>query len=203
MKEQIKKALETYDNYAKIYADYTYGKLMQFQLNNFISMLPKKAKVLDIGSGSGRDAQYFHDYGLEVTSIDISENMLKEAKKRVENIKFIKMDMCNLEFENNSFDGIWIMASLSDIERKESLSVLQEISKILKEKGVLYIAVKEGTTEEVVNKPQYNNSPRYYTFYTKVELENKLKKAGFSILSAQTTEDQGTKWVEIFSKKGS
>ncbi|MAG50138.1 hypothetical protein CL621_00685 [archaeon] len=203
MKEQIKKALETYDKYAKIYADYTYSKLMQFQLNKFISMLPKKGKILDVGSGSGRDAQYFHDYGLDVTSIDFSENMLKEAKKRVKGVKFIKMDMCNLEFENNSFDGIWVMASLSDIERKESLNILQGISKILKKNGVVYIAVKEGTTEEVVSKPQYNNSPRYYTFYTQAELEDKLKKSGFSVLNAQTSEDQGTKWVEIFAKKSS
>lgn len=201
MKEQIKKALETYDKYAKKYADYTYSKLMQFQLNRFISMLPKNSKILDIGSGSGRDAQYFYDYNLDVTSIDISENMLKEAKKRVKGVKFIKMDMRNLEFNDNSFDGIWIMASLSDIERKESLDTLTGFSRILRKEGIVYIAVKEGTTEEVISKPQYNNAPRYYTFYTQVELEEKLKKAGFSILNAQTSEDQGTKWVEIFAKK--
>jgi len=203
MKEQIKKALDTYDKYAKIYADYTYPKLMQFQLNKFISLIPKKAKILDVGAGSGRDAHYFNDYGLDITSIDISDNMLKEAKKRVKGVNFIKMDMRNLEFEDNSFDGIWIMASLSDVERKESFDALKGFSRILKKDGIIYIAVKEGTTEEIISKPQYNNSPRYYTFYTQVELEDKLKKSGFSILSAQTSEDQGTKWVEIFAKKTS
>ena len=201
MKEQIKRALETYNKYAKVYAEYTYHKLMQFQLNKFISMLPKKARVLDIGSGSGRDAQYFNDYGLDVVSIDILDNMLKEAKKRVKSVQFIKMDLRNLEFEDESFDAVWVMATLSDVGREESSNVLKGFLRVLKKEGLVYIAVKEGTTEEIINKLRYGNDPRYYTFYTRVELEDRLKKIGFSILNAQTSEDQGTRWVEIFAKK--
>ncbi len=195
-----KDTLQVYDKYAKVYAEYTFPKLMQFQLNQFISMLPKQAKVLDVGCGSGRDAHYFHDYGLDVTAVDVSENMLKEAKSRVPDVVFKKMDMRKLTFPKESFDGIWIMATLSDVKKDEALTVLKEAARILKENGVLYVAVKEGKDEIIVNKPEYGNLPRFYALYQQPELENLLQQAGFTITSSIVSNDSYNDWVEIFAK---
>ena len=58
MDEKLKEAIRTYDKIAEIYAKYTYEKVVQFQINKFISMLRGK-KILDAGCGSGRDVEYF------------------------------------------------------------------------------------------------------------------------------------------------
>lgn len=202
MRKAIKKAIETYNKITKIYADYTFHKLMQFQLNKFISMLPKKAKILDVGCGSGRDARYFKEFGLDVTAIDISDNMLEEAKKRAKGIKFEKMDMLNMSFENNSFDGVWIMATLSDITKEDSPKFLKDINRILKDNGVLYIAVKEGKGEKIIKKEKYNNLERFYCYYTQEELGNLLRETGFEIVNTIASEDKKTRWVEIFARNG-
>ena len=81
MKDKIKLALETYNKYAELYAKYTKDKLLQFQLTEFSSMLPKKGKVLDAGCGCGRDAAYLSEEGLNVTAVDICDGMINEAKK--------------------------------------------------------------------------------------------------------------------------
>ncbi len=201
MKEDIKEALDTYNKIAKIYAEYTSEKLMQYQLNNFISMLPKKGRVLDVGCGCGRDSAYFEDFGLNVTAIDVSDSLLNEAGKLVKNVEFMNMDMKNLTFKNESFDGVWIMASLSDIEKKDCLDALKGFFRVLKKNGVMYIAVKEGKGEKIEKKLRYDNMPRFYAYYEQLELEELLKKAGFVILNSITSEDQGTEWVEVFVKK--
>lgn len=199
IKQKIKQVIETYNKIANLYAKRKEDKLLQFQLNTFISLLPKKAKVLEAGCGPGRDAAYLQEDGLDIIGIDISNGMLKEAKKK--KIKVKKMDMLNLKFEDKLFDGIWCMASLSDIQKKDAQTALKEFYRVLKDPGVIYIAVKEGEGEEIVEKEEYNKMPRFYAYYKQAELEDLLKFNGFKIVKATTSNDQGILWVEIFAKK--
>lgn len=199
MKDQIKKAIETYNKYAKIYADRTFNVILQFQQTEFISLLPGK-KILDIGSGSGRDAKHFKEEGMDVIGIDISDGLLEEAKKRASEVDFKKMDMLNMSFKENSFDGIWIAATLSDIEKKDAKRFLEDCKKILKEKGVIYISVKEGQGEKIEKKDYLGNEERFYSFYTKQELINLLEEIGFKILKSRKTEDMNNNWIEVFAR---
>lgn len=198
IKDSIKLALETYNKYASIYANYTQHKLLQYQLTNFISMLPKKAKVLDAGAGCGRDSLYMLEDGLDVTSLDISDGMIEEAKKN--GVIVLKQDLLKLK-SKDEFDGIWCMATFSDFPKQDASKVLKIFNLALKPNGILYIAVKEGEGEQVIEKEKYGNSPRFYAFYKKVELENLLKENGFLIQDSIVGDDDGTKWVEIFAKK--
>ncbi len=200
MKDQIKKAIEVYNKYAKIYADRTFNVILQFQQTEFISLLPGK-KVLDIGSGSGRDAKHFKEEGLDITGIDISDGLLDEAKKRAPGVNFQKMDMLNMTFKENSFDGIWIAATLSDIEKKDAKKFLEDCKKILKDKGVIYISVKEGEGEKVEKKSYLNNEERFYSYYTKQELMDLLESVGFKIVKSRKIEDPDNNWIEVFAKK--
>ncbi len=198
IKENIKKAIETYNKYASIYSEYTKNKLLQFQLASFVSMLPNKGKVLDAGSGSGRDSSYLREDGLEVVSVDISEGMIKEAGKN--GVKVIKGDLL-LMVSNEEFDGIWCMATLADIPKKDNNKLIKNFHKALKNNGILFIAVKEGEGEQLIEKERYGNSLRFYALYKEDELNNLLKENGFEIIESVVSNDEGTNWVEIFAKK--
>jgi len=205
IREKFKIAIRTYNKIAKIYSKFTFHKLSQYQLNKFISMLPKKAKVLDAGCGSGRDAGYFKEYGLDVTAIDAAEKMVEEAKKNVKGIKFKKMDMTKTDFKDNTFDGIWSAASLVHNDKKNIPKILGELKRVLKDEGVLYISVKEGDGEEIKKEEKYNNEPRPFVYYTLPEIEDMVKQAGFQILNSKFVDDmlkrKDTKWIDIYCKK--
>ncbi|MDO4535970.1 MAG: class I SAM-dependent methyltransferase [Clostridium perfringens] len=72
----------------------------------------KKIKVLDIGTGPGFFAILTSSLGYDVTSIDYTESMLEKAKSNADiyltnhEIKFIKMDGQNLNFQDETFDLI-------------------------------------------------------------------------------------------------
>ena len=193
--DKIQSAIKTYNKFSKIYADYTSQKLMQFQLNNFISMLPEKGKILDAGSSAGRDSAYFKEEGLDVVSVDFSDGMIEEAKKLdVNTIKGNLLDMSSSE----EFVGIWCMATLADIPKSEAPKLIKNFSKALKKDGILYIAVKKGDSEQIIEKERYDNSPRFYALYQKKELNDLLTSNGFIIIESNDDEND---WVEVFAKK--
>ena len=106
MEDKLKEAIRVYNKIAKIYSERNYGKILQFQLLRFGSLLKGK-KVLDAGCGPGRDVEYLMSEGYEVTGIDLSEGMIEEAKKNVPNGNFVLMDFRKMKFKAKSFDGIW------------------------------------------------------------------------------------------------
>ncbi len=200
MEKEFKQAVNTYNKIAKLYADYTYTKLMQFQLTKFISLLKGK-KVLDAGCGGGRDVEYFKEEGLSVLGIDISEEMIKEAKKRVSGARFEVMDFSDIKLKDSTVDGVWCMAGFLHTPRDEIVKVLKEFFRVLKKEGVVYVAVREGVGEKEIRKEKYGNEPRTYVYFSKEELVGYLEEAGFSIVEAEVNDDGGKKWVEIFGEK--
>ncbi len=111
---------------------------------NYISdLLPegKKMKVLDIGTGPGFFPVVLGMEGHSVTGIDVTDNMLKYARKNAEeygvDAEFLKMDCAHPEFDDETFDLIicrnltWIL-----LEPEETF---KEWKRILKTGGRLLI----------------------------------------------------------------
>ena len=197
IKKQLKLAIETYNKYATLYATHTKNKLLQYQLNRFITLLPKAPQILDAGCGIGRDSKYFKEEGINTTAIDISKGMIEEAKKQ--GIEVTKMNMKTLKFDKHSFDGIWCMTTFSDIPKQESTKVLKNFYKVLKPQGVVYISTRHGEGEKIIKKGIYNNAPKFYARYTPKELTELLKTHKFTILECSITPDN--KWVEVYAQK--
>ncbi len=201
MKDMLKLAVQTYNKIAKIYSERTYPKIVQFQATKFMSLLKGK-KILDVGCGSGRDVEYFLHEGYEPIGIDLSENMLKEARKRVKakNV-FKKMDFTDLKFKEETFDGVWVMAALYHIPRKSVTDVLRGFNKVLKKGGLIYIAVEEGEGQKEVKEEKYGNEPRPFTYFNEKEMHDFLYEAGFKIIGSEVNDTNDEKWIEIFARK--
>ena len=105
--------------------------------------LPQKKplRALDLGTGAGFFSFILHNLGCEVTGIDYSEEMLKNARKNCERlgysgITFLQMDAQNLRFEDESFDFIFtrnVTWTLPDPEKayREMLRVLAPGGKLM------------------------------------------------------------------------
>jgi SAM-dependent methyltransferase len=102
--------------------------------------ITKESHVLDIACGKGTTAIYLTEkYGCRVTGIDISEDLLCEAKKlvgkrRTENrITFQIADAMKLPFPDNSFDVAVSQAILVLVEDK--VKAIQEAHRVIKSGG--------------------------------------------------------------------
>lgn len=170
-----------YDSISQDYAEF-FNQPSQ-NLPELIMLLSRKAKVLDAGCGPGDDSAELLSLGHEVIGIDISEKMLEIAQKKAPNATFIKQDICNLDFPANSFDAIVASYSLTYISKKNVKKCLEGFNKALKENGLLYISVQIGETGEiVVDEPFDKDLKLSMNIFSKDEIDNIVKNAGFEII---------------------
>ncbi len=169
-------------------------------LNNFVRMLPRGAKVLDVGCGAGRDSRFLSKKGLDLVGVDFSRKMIEESKKLNRKIKYRIMDLENLRFEKEKFDGIWANASLHHIPKSHLKKVINQFHKILKKNGGLFIKVKYGNREWIRKNVKFGRLlKRYFAFYKPRELAAIVKSAGFKVLNIYTTTQR--EWVDVFARK--
>jgi SAM-dependent methyltransferase len=136
--------------------------------DTFLNFLPSGGLILDAGCGSGRDTKYFLSLGYKVIAIDASEEMARLSSQFTGH-KTIQMDFYDLDFEQQSFDGIWALASLLHIPKKDIDHIIGNFSDILKTDGVFCMSFKEGIGERL-------EEGRFFNDYTESEFRTLMAK---------------------------
>jgi 2-polyprenyl-3-methyl-5-hydroxy-6-metoxy-1,4-benzoquinol methylase len=105
---------------------------------------PLPGKVLDIGSGQGYTAVELALRGAEVTSVDMSEEMLRTAylhaldRGVADRIEFHLTDGGDLPFEEGSFEVVTMVNVLHHLDNPDA--VLPEIARVLMPGGRLIVS---------------------------------------------------------------
>ncbi len=73
--------LDYYNKYAQSFIDGTVSVDFTQIQDLFLELLPKGAKILDLGCGSGRDTRYFLEQGYRVDATDGSLELCKAASE--------------------------------------------------------------------------------------------------------------------------
>lgn len=193
--ETFKEKAFVVDAYNKISKEFKDTRVFTWKwTDSFIDELKVGDEVLDIGCGTGRNLLYNK---VKLTGIDISEEQIKMCKKFVEERfknadtitkntpQFKIADMCNLPFEDNSFDSIICIATfhhLSNIERRHR--ALSEMKRVIKKNGKLLISVWSINQPEKTRRQftsygdtivPWKNVPRYYYIFTIPEIISLLQ----------------------------
>lgn len=203
----FKDTIQWYNSNASTYANSIQNIPSKDQIEDFVSLLPAQALVLDAGCASGRDSKIMYDKGCKVTGIDISIELINIAKKNYPNIQFIEGNFLDLPFEDNSFDGVWSHASLLHFESTgEVLKSLQEFHRVLKSGGIIHVFVKEKKDKKFdVVTDSLSNHDRFFQYFTEDEINEYMKKTGFRITKLLHTSDPGGRkevnWILILAKK--
>jgi len=201
-KNTTKKTIQAYNETAKHYES-LHNDIQEIEtmIKDFIRIIPGK-KILDVGCAHGRDAKYFTENGFQVTGIDLSKNLLALARKNAPQAKFLQMDMRNLHFIDNAFDGIWACASFLHLPKKDALKTLQEFRRVLQNQGVLYLGVKKGLGEQWIERKENQGQQKFFAFYSKKEIGCLVKQAGFQIIKIICESDKrGNFWINVFARK--
>jgi SAM-dependent methyltransferase len=136
-----------YERNADAYARATRGVEMSELYGHFLPHLPPHARILDAGSGSGRDTLAFLHKGYAVDAFDASPTLARLSSA----LTGIPTQVLRFqEFASPPvFDGIWACASLLHVPKSELQDAVLRLVHALKPHGALYLSVKYGSGERV------------------------------------------------------
>jgi len=150
------------------------------ELEEFVGLLSKKARVLDVGCGAGVPvAKFLIESGFEVVGIDFSENMLKLARENVPRATFIMKDMTKLDFVDNSFDGLTAFYSIIHVQREKHYPLFKDFHRILKPNGMMLVCMGPGEWEAT---EQYYGIRMFWSHYSPEKSLLLVKDAGFQTI---------------------
>ena len=125
--------------------------------DRFLSHMPRSARILDFGCGSGRDTRYFLNHGFQVDAGDGSPEMCRIAGEYtgipIRQMLFQELDTVD------TYDGIWACASILHLSRSELTDVFHRMAAALRKNGMIYASFKYGSFEGERN-------GRYFTDFT-------------------------------------
>lgn len=196
--ENTKTTLDYYNKNASLFTNDTVSVDFSILQNEFISLLSKKASILDLGCGSGRDSKYFRERGFDVTSVDGSEELCKIASN------LIGQPVIHSTFQdytpNKMYDGIWACSSLLHLSLDELYATIVNVTKYLRMNGIFYMSFKYGEFEGMRNERFFldMNESRFHELISNIP--------DLSIMDMKITGDvrpgrEHEKWLNVFLKK--
>lgn len=128
-----------YNEVAREFSRTREGKLRE--LEPLARLVKDGDRVLDVGSGSGRLFELLKNRQVEYFGIDASEEMIKLCKEKFSTFPqahFENASALKTNFPNESFDAIYVIATLHHIPSHElQLQALKEFYRLLKLDGKL------------------------------------------------------------------
>ncbi len=122
-------------------------------LNFILKFIKKEDSILDLACGYGRITFRLKTLGYDVSGIDLSENLIKDAKEKAKElnleINFEEGDMRNLPYSSEKFDKIICLWSSFNhlLDEEDQIKAINEIYRVLKNKGIAIIDLPNGETK--------------------------------------------------------
>ncbi len=140
-----------YDHHAAAFLATTRDVDMSDARGRFLAVVPSpdigSARILDAGSGSGRDALAFRLLGYSVEAFDASPAMIAATQAHA-GVPTRLMRFEDFAWEH-PFEGIWACASLLHVTAADLPGVVERLAAHLAPGGALYLSFKFGTGERV------------------------------------------------------
>lgn len=147
----------------------------------------KGSRILDVATGTGKQAFAFAKRGYDVVGIDLSDGMVEVAnrKNRYKNAKFLVADATNLPFEDNGFDVVSVSFALHTMPPTIRQEVLKEMARVTKPAGSMVVVdfalplnrIGKYLVYDLVKAPM----GKHFVEFTHSDLEGLLKESGIEI----------------------
>jgi SAM-dependent methyltransferase len=172
-------------------------------LNDFIELLAPNSKILDAGCGAGIPIAQMLAEHFDVIGVDFSEAQIKSARKNVPNAHFYCQDMTELDFPDESLDGVCSYYAIIHIPREEHAALFANFHRMLRTGGVVLLCLgAEDLVDEIDD--DFLGTRMYWSHYNSETYLKMLRECRLSIIWARHIEDEtcaGAKHLFVLAQK--
>ena len=201
--KEEEQTMRTYDTSASEWSSkYSSKRFWGEEMDRFGELFPT-GKVLEIGSGGGRDAKELIAKGYEYTGTDVSQGLLEEAKKANPNATFLQQSVYDLDFPDDTFDGFWASAVLLHIPKDRIDEALGRLHSVVRSDGVGFISIIQGEGQKIVeDEPDMvDKRTRLFAYWQDDEFQEALKRNKFEVVETKVRPmSERTTWLVYFVK---
>lgn len=183
LQTRLKKALGKYTIVQKLQLMRSFNKVIEARIVWEFLGLKRGEVVCDVACGSGLHSIEMARRGCQVYGVDISEASIEMAKSLAKgcNCHFQVGDAENLPFESGMFDKVVSVCALEHFDDDEK--ALAEMSRVLKDDGILVLTVDSFTYEGIKRSLQrkHKNDHHVVNYYSANSIKQKLERHGFIV----------------------
>lgn len=149
--EYLRRTRAGYDVTAAAYAAQFHGHLNDkpldlAMLSGFAGLVRRNGAetLADVGCGTGATTAMFAEFGLDVVGIDLSPNMIAEARRLNPGLVFRVGSMPSLDIEDAGVDAVCAWYSIVHVPDESLAQVFSEFHRVLAPDGHLLLAFQVG-----------------------------------------------------------
>ena len=177
---------ESYDRVAGEYAARIAGELAgkpfdRALLDRFAELVRPLGPVCDLGCGPGHVAAYLHERGVDVFGLDLSPEMVAQARRLNPSLRFERGSMLALELAAGQLGGIVAFYSIVNVPRASQPAAFAEMYRVLKPGGSLLVAFHVGDEDRHLDEWWDQSVSIDFYFYRTDEIMARLTEAGFVV----------------------
>jgi ubiquinone/menaquinone biosynthesis C-methylase UbiE len=174
-----------YDEVAGDYADHFADELAHKPrdrelLRRFAETVGQDGVVYDLGCGPGQTTAFLHACGARVRGVDLSPELLREARRRYAGIEFQEGDMLALPLPDASAAGIVAFYAIVHFSAEQLSVALREMHRVLAAGGLVLLAFHIGTeVKHVDDFLGHDGVSLDFSFFAPESVQSALERAGF------------------------
>lgn len=173
------------------------------EIDVFVTALGGAGRVLEIGSGGGRDALALEARGIDVRRTDVAQgfvDLLRGAGFAADRLDPLTDDLSDPQRPGTPYDGVWACACLIHVARADMGKVLVRLATATRPGGRLHMSVRDGDGEDV----SVDGALRYTeTYWREPALRAVLADAGWIVEDVlRCTGRPGDHWLSVRARRG-
>lgn len=163
-------------------------------LDYVLTKISPGSEILEIGSATGRDADYIESKGHTVTRTDAVTGFVEYMRKSGHQAQIFNV---LTDAFNRKFDVVLATAVLLHLTAEQFGEALTNIHQHLRNDGIVILAVKIGDGEEYSTHKL--DTPRYFKYWQPDELSAAVSSQGFNVQESRLL--SGDKWLTCIATK--
>ena len=184
MGQELNKIENLYDTIAKEYAEAFSGEHEKKPkdreiLHRFAQEIGDRRPVWDFGCGPGQTAKYLKDLGIEISGLDLSEKILKQARILHPDLHFRKGNILELEFADDSIAGIVAFYAIVHFTEEQVGIAFREVFRVLQPAGIFLFTYHIGKETIHINEFLGKKVDIDFMFFNADFISSCLKDSGF------------------------